>query len=158
MFSFFKKKLILHSPFDGQWMALDEVPDAVFSQRLVGDGFAIMPESSVLLSPCKGKIVQIFPTNHAVGIVTEEGLEVLIHIGIDTVELKGQGFERLADVGQMVEVGTPIVGISRDFIEQQGKSLITPIIITNGEKVSKMKLLSTSGIAGQTKAIEIHLK
>jgi glucose-specific phosphotransferase system IIA component len=158
MFSFFKKRIILLTPFDGKWMNLDDVPDEVFSKRLVGDGFAIMPESSVLLSPIKGKILQIFPTNHAVGLLTEEGIEVLIHIGIDTVELKGQGFERLAEVGQMVEIGTPLIGISRDYILQQGKSLITPIIITNGEKVSKMKLLSTRGVAGRTEAIEILLK
>lgn len=158
MFSFFKKKIILLNPFDGQWMDLDEVPDEVFSKRFVGDGFAIMPESDVLLSPAKGKVIQIFPTNHAVGLLTDDGVEVLIHIGIDTVELKGQGFERLAEVGQSVEVGSPLVKISRAYILEQGKSLITPIIITNGEKVSKMRLLSKRGNAGQTEAIEIQLK
>lgn len=158
MFSIFQKRIILFNPFDGAWMNLEDVPDEVFSKRLIGDGFAITPVSNLLVSPVCGKIVQIFPTNHALGIVSKEGIEVLIHIGIDTVELKGEGFKRLAEVGQVVDVGTPLIEIDLTFIKSRGKSLITPVLITNGKSVKSMKLLNPRGIAGITQGIELQIK
>lgn len=158
MFSIFQKKIILFNPFDGNWMTLEDVPDEVFSKRLIGDGFAINPTSNLLVSPIVGKIVQIFPTNHALGIISDEGIEVLIHIGIDTVELKGEGFKRLAEVGQRVDVGTPLIEIDLPYIQSRGKSLITPILITNGNSVKSMKLLNPRGVAGVTQGIELQIK
>ena len=98
MFNFFKKKDIeLYAPLTGNAVPLTDVPDPVFAEKMVGDGIAILPTSNQVLAPCDGKVVQIFPTNHAVGIEAEGGVDLLIHVGIDTVELKGEGFKRLVE-------------------------------------------------------------
>jgi len=139
MFGLFKKKTLgLKAPMDGTVIDISEVPDAVFSQKMVGDGFAINPTDGSVKAPCAGKIVQIFPTNHAFGIVSEEGVEVLVHIGIDTVELKGEGFTRIAEVGTSVNAGDEIVRVDLDVLKAHEKSAITPIVITTPDKIKTM--------------------
>ena len=98
MFDFLKKnkKLELLAPMTGELVKLEDVPDEAFSKKLMGDGIAINPTNDLVVAPCEGQIIQIFDTNHAVGIETKEGVEILIHIGIDTVNLKGEGFTRIA--------------------------------------------------------------
>jgi len=136
---FFKKKQeILHFPVACQKIDLNQVPDAVFSQRLLGDGVAIVPTGTLICAPCDAEVVQIFPTNHAIGLMTPLGLELLIHIGIDTVELKGEGFKRLATPGQHIKAGEPIVEVDLEYVKRMGKALETPIIITNMEKVQQI--------------------
>lgn len=154
-----KKELVLVAPMTGALLAMEAIPDQVFSAKMVGDGFAIAPESGDVLSPCAGKITQIFPTSHALGIETREGLEILLHIGLDTVELKGEGFTRLVQVGDAVETGTPLLSVDLEMLRTRGKSLVTPVIITNMEKIESLTVGSvTSLVAGLTPAVRITLK
>ncbi len=143
---FFKKKtLSLQSPMEGEVFDITNVPDAVFSQKMVGDGFAVNPTSGSVKAPCSGKIAQIFPTNHAFGIVTEDGIEVLVHIGIDTVELKGQGFERIAEVGSQVRAGDEVVRVDLEVLKSNDKSIVTPVVITSPDKVKSIDVKFGTG-------------
>ncbi len=136
MFGLFKKKsLSLQSPMTGDVINISEVPDAVFSQKMVGDGFAVNPSNGEVKAPCSGTIAQIFPTNHAFGIVSEEGVEVLVHIGIDTVELKGEGFTRIAEVGSKVNAGEVIIKVDLEVLKNHDKLVITPVVITTPDKI-----------------------
>ncbi|WP_432403552.1 PTS sugar transporter subunit IIA [Wukongibacter sp. M2B1] len=141
MFDFFKKKnreTILMAPFEGEIVDITTVRDAMFSQKLLGDGVAVIPSNNRAVAPCDGKISSIFPTNHAFGIITKEGLEILVHIGIDTVTLKGKGFKRIKEAGTIVKKGETIIEIDIDYIKSMGKDTITPLVITNMEKVENM--------------------
>lgn len=127
MFKFLKPKEIkMMSPITGKVMDISQVPDPVFAEKMVGDGVAIEPTDGLVLSPCQGRVVQIFPTNHALGIETKEGFDLLIHLGIDTVALKGKGFERLIEEGQTVEVGTPLIKMDLNIIVAELKVLLAP--------------------------------
>lgn len=131
MFQMFKKSFSLVAPVTGKVMDLKEVPDPVFAEKMVGDGVAIAPTSDTICAPADGKLTLIFKTNHAFGMVLENGIELLVHIGLDTVELQGEGFTRIASEGSEVKAGDAIVKIDRDFLQSKGCSLITPVIITN---------------------------
>jgi len=134
MFGLFKsKKQMVVSPADGDIVKLEDVPDEVFSAKLVGDGIAIMPHSNTFVAPVTGVVTKIFSTNHAFSIRTSNGLEVMVHIGLDTVELNGEGFKALAKEGDKVSVGKPIISADLAFIKSQGKPIITPIVV-NYEK------------------------
>lgn len=138
MFGFFKKSFKIVAPMDGKVINLSKVPDEVFSQRLVGDGVAIDSTGDTIVSPANGILKIIFKTNHAFAVVLENGAEILVHIGIDTVELDGYGFERVAEEGKKVKAGDPIIKINRQAIEEKGCSLITPVLITNMEIVDEL--------------------
>lgn len=124
-------KTYISAPGNGEIMPLTEVPDQVFADKLMGDGVAFVPKDDVIVSPITGTVKTIFPTLHAIGLETAEGLEVLIHIGIDTVKLEGQGFESLVSTDEAVEVGQPLIKIDIDYIQAHAQSMITPIVITN---------------------------
>lgn len=143
MFSFFKrdktnKAIEIISPITGNILPIEEVPDKVFSEKMVGDGVAIDPIDGKIVSPVDGIVTTIFPTNHAVGLITKEGLEILIHIGLDTVELNGKGFNRLVEKDAKVKKGDPLMEFDPKLVEEKGKSPITPIIVTNMDKVKKL--------------------
>nr|WP_319216170.1 beta-glucoside-specific PTS transporter subunit IIABC [uncultured Trichococcus sp.] len=129
------------APMAGQVVPLSEVDDPIFAQAILGQGVAIMPTDGVIKSPINGEIVTIFETKHAIGLRTDEGIEILIHIGLDTVQLKGQHFKQLAQAGQRVTVGTPIVEADLEAIKAAGYDIITPIVITNTTDFSE--ILST---------------
>ncbi|MGL4742142.1 MAG: PTS sugar transporter subunit IIA [Sarcina sp.] len=135
MFGFLKKELKLIAPIDGKTIDLANVPDPVFSQKMAGDGVAIETTGDTIVAPCDGELSLIFKTNHAFAMTLENGVELLVHIGIDTVSLDGKGFERLVEAGQQITAGTPIIKIDRTFIENEGLSLITPVLITNPDVV-----------------------
>jgi glucose-specific phosphotransferase system IIA component len=137
MFGFFKaKKIVVVSPADGDVVDLENVPDEVFSQNLAGEGIAIIPRSNTFVAPVSGKVTKIFSTNHAYSIQTDSGLEVLVHIGLDTVELNGQGFERLVEEGTKVSVGKPIINADLEFLVSRGKEIITPIVLNADKELS----------------------
>ncbi|MCT4593040.1 MAG: PTS glucose transporter subunit IIA [Anaeromicrobium sp.] len=140
MFNFFNrnKEIVLKAPFEGKIVDIEEVSDPVFSSKMLGEGVAIKPTSNTAVAPCDGEITQIFPTNHAFGITTKEGLEILVHIGIDTVNLKGEGFKRLVEVGTNVKKGTAIIEVDLEYIKQSGKESITPVVITNMDQVERI--------------------
>ena len=137
MFGLFKaKKQVVISPADGDVVNLSAVPDEVFSQKMAGDGIAIVPRSNTFVAPVSGTITKVFSTNHAFSIKTKSGLEVLVHIGLDTVALNGEGFKRLAEEGESVNVGKPIISADLDFIKAQGKEIITPIVVNHEKEIS----------------------
>ena len=121
----------LAAPVAGKVVLLAKVEDEIFSSEMLGKGIAILPEENIVKSPVKGEIVTIFDTQHAIGLKTDDDVEVLIHIGIDTVNLKGQHFKALAKVGDRVEVGTPIMEVDFAAVKEAGYDIITPVIVTN---------------------------
>ncbi|WP_428910652.1 glucose-specific PTS transporter subunit IIBC [Niallia sp. Krafla_26] len=126
------------APIKGVLKPITEVPDQVFAGKLMGDGFAILPSEGKIVSPVDGKIINLFPTKHAIGILSNSGHEILIHVGIDTVKLNGQGFEALVAEGDQIVIGQPLLKVDLDVIKDQVPSLITPIVFTNlaeGEEV-----------------------
>lgn len=118
-------------PIKGQLIPITEVPDEVFAGKMMGDGFAMIPEDGLVVSPVKGKVTNVFPTKHAIGLLSEGGKEILVHIGIDTVKLNGEGFETLIHEGDTVEAGQPLMNVNIPFIEKNAASTITPIVFTN---------------------------
>ena len=130
MFGLFKSKnQSIVSPADGDVIKLEEVEDEVFSTKMAGDGVAIIPRSNTFVAPVSGVVSKIFSTNHAFSIRTHNGLEVLVHIGLDTVELNGEGFKRLVEEGEKVSMGKPIIYAELELIKTFGKSVVTPIVI-----------------------------
>ncbi|NBQ43321.1 MAG: PTS beta-glucoside transporter subunit EIIBCA [Mycobacteriaceae bacterium] len=127
------------APFDGSVIALGEVPDPVFSKGTMGPGVAVLPSGNTACAPGDGTVVALPPSGHAIGLVLDGGVEVLIHIGIDTVALKGRGFDVHVTKGQVVATGTPLVTFDRAVITEAGYSLITPIIVLNAKKVGPVE-------------------
>ncbi|NIH23626.1 PTS transporter subunit EIIC [Providencia heimbachae] len=143
--------LSLVAPVSGQVYSLDDVPDEAFSSRIVGDGIAIKPTSSEVLAPASGTVVKIFETNHAFCLETENGVELIVHMGIDTVALKGEGCSRLVEEGAEVEAGTPILNLDLPFLEANAKSMISPVIISNIDDFAGVEILVEGEvIAGKT--------
>lgn len=129
-----KPSFVVVSPVQGQLIDLTEVKDEVFSKKMMGEGFAIVPENGQIVSPVSGELVSLFPTGHAFGIHTENGVDVLVHIGLDTVNLNGQGFKVLCTQGQSVQAGQPVVQVEREAILEQGIDLTTMVVFTEGFK------------------------
>jgi len=131
-------ELVLLAPVSGVIYPLERVPDPVFSQKLAGDGISIDPIDNVLRAPCAGEVVQRHAAGHALTLKTAGDVEVLMHIGIDTITLKGQGFKPLVNAGDKVETGAPLIEFDLDYIATNAKSLLTEVIISNGERVSTL--------------------
>ncbi|UOQ49517.1 glucose-specific PTS transporter subunit IIBC [Gracilibacillus caseinilyticus] len=134
------------SPMEGEVMPLSEVPDQVFSQKMMGDGFAIKPSNGEIVSPVNGKIINIFPTKHAIGIEADNGTEILIHIGIDTVNLKGEGFTAKAEEGQEIKQGQVLMEVDLDYISNNAPSTVTPVIFTNFAEGQSIQLNASGNI------------
>jgi len=123
------------APLDGMVVDLAAVPDEVFAQKMVGDGVAIDPSGQIAVAPVTGELVKLFPGGHAFGIATHNDVELIVHIGLDTVELKGEGFENIAAEGQVVRAGSPIVRFDRPVIERQGKVMLSPVVSAGAGKI-----------------------
>ncbi|MFD2656067.1 glucose-specific PTS transporter subunit IIBC [Gracilibacillus thailandensis] len=141
------------SPMQGEVMPLSEVPDQVFSQKMMGDGFAVKPSAGEIVSPVNGKIINIFPTKHAIGIEADNGTEILIHIGIDTVNLKGEGFTAKVAEGDEVKQGQTLMEVDLDFISNNAPSTVTPVIFTNLAEGQSIQLNKTGNINKEDKDI-----
>ena len=145
LFDIFKKKektiVTIYSPMNGKVIELKEVPDEAFAQKMVGDGCAIEPDRGIICSPIDGQLMNIFPTNHAIIFETIDGLEMIVHFGIDTVKLDGKGFQKLREPGP-IKIGDEIVKYNLDDIRDGVPSTRSPIIINNMEKVEKIEVLS----------------
>ena len=145
LFDIFKKKekniVTIYSPMNGKVIELKEVPDEAFAQKMVGDGCAIEPDKGIICSPIDGQLMNIFPTNHAIIFETIDGLEMIIHFGIDTVKLDGKGFQKLREPGP-IKLGDEIIKYDLDDIKDGVPSTRSPIIINNMEKVEKIEVLS----------------
>lgn len=133
------KQLKLFAPVSGKTVAIENVPDPVFADKMVGDGISVDPTTSVLVAPCAGVVANIHSAHHALTISTPEGADVLMHIGLETVMLKGKGFNVKVHEGQSVETGTPLIEFDADFVAANAKSLLTEIVITNTDRVSNLQ-------------------
>lgn len=133
---FKKKSESVYSPVAGRVVSLDEVPDPVFAGRSVGDGFAVEPADGSFRSPVDGELVLVARTLHAFAVRTHEGAEILVHIGIDTVTLKGEGFTGHREVGETVSRGDVIISCDLEDIQMKVPSTVTPVLLTNGAKFS----------------------
>lgn len=129
--------LKLYAPMEGEIIPLEEVADPVFSEKMMGDGIAIMPTNGTVLAPADGIIIQIAPTKHAIGIRTEDGAEILIHVGLDTVELAGQPFTVHVVMGETVTLGQQLLTADLQQIHQAGKDTVTPMIVTNSNELTQ---------------------
>lgn len=136
MFDFLKKNkdVSLYAPVNGTVISLEQVNDKVFASKMMGDGIAFQFEEDILYSPCNGEITMIPKTLHAYGFKLSNGAEVLIHIGLDTVALNGEGFKALVKQGDKVKVGDPIVKVNQAFMKSKNIDLTTPMVITNGNE------------------------
>lgn len=139
-----KVLLEMIAPFDGEVVALKDVPDEAFSSGVVGDGVAIKPTSNIVMAPATGTVVKIFDTNHAFCIETDNGVEIIVHMGIDTVALGGKGFKRLVEEGADVKVGQPILELDLEYLNANVKSMISPVIVSNIDDFDKI----TEQVAG----------
>lgn len=157
MFGFKKKSKIFASQ-NGRAVALSEVPDPAFSEKMLGDGVAIIPEDDTVLSPVSGTVIDVTNTLHAYCIQTEDGLDVLIHIGINTVELKGEGFKSLVAAGDKVKAGQPLAEADIKFLKDKGYQLYTPILITNMDAIKDISVSTGSTQAGKTCVITYSCK
>ena len=158
---FFSKKsksLQIMSPVDGIVEAIETVNDPVFSQKMIGDGFAIFPESQEIYAPVNGVITNIFPTKHALGMVSETGVEVLLHFGIDTVELKGEPFEILVRENQTVTADTKIALIDLEKIAEFDKEPDILVILTNQDQYSSIELVASNKVAHQDIVAKVSTK
>lgn len=150
--------LVLKAPLSGVIHPIDTIPDPVFAGRTLGNGISIDPTTETLVAPCPGKVVQVHRCRHALTIQHESGIEVLMHIGIDTVTLNGKGFTSNVKVGDTVQVGQPLIEFDADFVAQNATSLLTQVIVLNGELV--LEHLNHVGLvkAGTDNALELKLK
>ncbi|MEW9503233.1 glucose-specific PTS transporter subunit IIBC [Jeotgalibacillus marinus] len=143
------------SPLNGRAVAITEVPDQVFSGKMMGDGFAIIPTSGQVHSPVDGKIVNVSPTKHAIGIESTSGREILIHFGIDTVKLKGEGFETHVAEGDTVKAGDLLLTVDLEAVQPKVPSIITPIIFTNLVNDEEVKVVKENVSVGDDNIVEV---
>ncbi|MCW2452535.1 UNVERIFIED_ORG: PTS system N-acetylglucosamine-specific IIC component [Rahnella aquatilis] len=149
----------LVSPVTGDIVALDQVPDEAFASKAVGDGVAIRPTDKIVVSPAAGTVVKIFNTNHAFCLETISGAEIVVHMGIDTVALNGQGFTRLVEEGATVTAGQPVLELDLDYLNANARSMISPVVVSNIDDYTGVtSLASGSVVAGQTKLFDIQGK
>ncbi|PNK98137.1 PTS N-acetyl glucosamine transporter subunit IIABC [Hafnia alvei] len=152
-------KATLVSPITGEVVALDQVPDEAFASKAVGDGVAVRPTDKTVVSPARGTIVKIFNTNHAFCLETDEGAEVVVHMGIDTVALNGQGFKRLVEEGAEVKAGQPILEMDLEYLNANARSMISPVVVSNIDDFGGLKALAAGHVvAGETKLYDITAK
>ncbi|VTP84317.1 N-acetylglucosamine-specific PTS system, EIICBA component [Proteus vulgaris] len=153
-----KVLLEMIAPFDGEIVALNDVPDEAFSSGVVGDGLAIKPTSNIVMAPATGSVVKIFETNHAFCIETDNGVEIIVHMGIDTVALGGKGFKRLVEEGADVKVGQPILELDLEYLNANAKSIISPVIVSNIDDFDKIAEQVTGDVVGNKTIIYKVLK
>ena len=149
----------LVSPITGDIVALEQVPDEAFASKAVGDGVAVKPTDKIVVAPAAGTVVKIFNTNHAFCLETENGAEIVVHMGIDTVALNGQGFKRLVEEGAEVNAGQPILELDLEFLNANARSMISPVVCSNSDDYSALVIQATGKVvAGQTPLYEIKGK
>lgn len=162
LFDFLKKDKAeewfnVYSPLNGKVIDLSEVPDEAFAQRMIGDGCAIEPSNGSVFAPVDGD-VDIFDTNHAVSFEVPNGLEMIVHFGINTVQLKGQGFTRVCDSNTLVKVGQELVKYDLEFLTTNAPSVKTPIIITNMDIVDRIDVVAKGEVKAGDLLMKIKLK
>ncbi|AAC23356.1 PTS system, glucose-specific IIA component (crr) [Haemophilus influenzae Rd KW20] len=140
----------IYARISGEIVNIEDVPDVVFSEKIVGDGVAVRPIGNKIVAPVDGVIGKIFETNHAFSMESKEGVELFVHFGIDTVELKGEGFTRIAQEGQSVKRGDTVIEFDLALLESKAKSVLTPIVISNMDEISCIVKKSGEVVAGES--------
>ena len=143
------------APLSGEIVNIEDVPDVVFAEKIVGDGIAIKPTGNKMVAPVEGTIGKIFETNHAFSMESKEGVELFVHFGIDTVELKGEGFTRIAHEGQSVKRGDTVIEFDLATLESKAKSVLTPVVISNMDEISSIEKKSGEVIAGESVVLSL---
>ena len=143
------------APLSGEIVNIEDVPDVVFAEKIVGDCIAIKPAGNKIVAPVDGTIGKIFETNHAFSIESDDGIELFVHFGIDTVELKGEGFKRIAEEGQTVKKGDLIIEFDLALLEEKAKSVLTPVVISNMDEIKELNKLTGSVTVGETVIMRI---
>ncbi|MCX7971031.1 MAG: PTS glucose transporter subunit IIA [Negativicutes bacterium] len=146
------------APLTGEVVELTETEDPVFAEKMMGDGVAIMPQEGVVVAPFDGEVVTLFPTGHAVGLKNKDGVELLIHVGIDTVHLEGKGFVKKVEQGDKVRCGQALIEADLETIKAAGKKVVTPVIVTNGDafKIVDQVAVGTRVTAGLSELYKIE--
>jgi len=150
-------KLLLLAPLSGQVWPLERIPDPVFAQKMVGDGLSIDPTDALLVAPCDAEVMSLHAAGHAITLRTEEGAEILLHIGIDTVALKGEGFRPQVKAGDRVQAGAPLIEFDLDFLATHAKSLLTQIVIANSDRVTAWERASGLVTVGKDTLLTVTL-
>lgn len=150
--------LTVLAPVSGQIIALEQVPDSVFSDKILGDGIAIIPEDDKIYSPVSGTVTTIFPTLHAYGFTTAEGIDILVHVGLETVSLKGEGFKVYIKEGDLVKAGELIAEVDLEYLKSKGISSTTPVLVCAGAEDKNLIPASGKSIAGKTEIITLTEK
>jgi phosphoenolpyruvate-protein phosphotransferase len=151
------RTLTLKAPLSGYLVPIERVPDPVFSQKMVGDGIALDPVSQSLVAPCDGEVVMLHPANHALTLAIADGIELLMHIGLDTINLKGQGFTPRVKNGDKVMAGDPLIDFDADFVAIHAKSLLTMIVVTNPDRVESFKAQAGFVTTGRDPILDLEL-
>lgn len=133
------KEIAVHTAVTGEFIPLEDVPDPVFSEKMMGDGCAIKPSDEEVVAPVSGKIVQVFPAKHAIGIEAENGAQILVHVGLETVNLNGEGFTVHVEEGVKVKQGDKLLNFDMKVIEEKATSAIIPIIVTNTDDMQEIR-------------------
>ncbi|WP_210125750.1 PTS glucose transporter subunit IIA [Staphylococcus sp. GDY8P85P] len=152
------KEIEIYATLTGEYINIEDIPDPVFAQKMMGEGFGINPTEGEVVSPIEGKVDNVFPTKHAIGLKADNGLEILVHIGLDTVQLDGQGFEILVSSGDTVQVGDPLLKFDLEYIKNNAKDVISPIIITNSDQTESIHVNDVKAvIKGETKVVDVTM-
>ena len=138
------------TPLQGKVLAQADIPDETFAQGILGPGCGIEPTGDTVYAPFDGTVNQVASTLHAVGLTSEDGIEILIHVGMDTVEMQGKGFKALVKVGDKVKAGTPLLKVDLDAIRAAGHPTATAIIVTNGDDMGELKMLAEGDVLAGT--------
>lgn len=140
----------IFAPLSGEIVAIEDVPDEVFAGKIPGDGIAIRPIGNVMVAPCDGTIRKIFATDHAFSIDSDSGLTLLVHFGIDTVNLKGEGFKRIALEGQRVSKGDVVIEFDLGLLEAKAKSTLSPVVVSNMDEITALDKMSGAVTAAES--------
>lgn len=145
------------SPLSGEIVNIEDVPDVVFAEKIVGDGIAIKPTGNKMVAPVTGRISKIFETNHAFSIESDDGIEVLVQFGIATEELKGEGFKRIAAEGQHVVAGDTVIEFDLALLEEKATSTLSPVVISNMDEIKELIKMSGLAVAGKTTVLRVKI-
>ena len=144
-------EIVLYAPISGEVVSLVDVPDTAFASRAVGEGVAIRPTGNVVVAPCNGELANIFKTNHAFAMITDSGAEIIVHVGVETVKLRGQGFKRLAQSGTRVRAGEPILELDLAYLDANAVSILSPVVLSNAEQFTQITdVASGTVVAGKS--------
>lgn len=149
----------IFAPLNGNVIPIEEVPSPTFSHKLLGDGVAIVPSEGKVVSPVDGRVINIFQSKHAIGLLSSKGLEILIHIGLETVLLNGEGFTVHVKKGERVKKGDLLLSFDLGLIKKKAVSIVTPVIITNSEVTENMEPITYERcIAGQSALLQVTMR